>query len=98
MREREGKMWVRFLGENFLGLFGSVWVSPRPSARLLARLIAPKSLAKSLAKSLGSNPIHDSQRDSLRDSFFYAGCLQCSENSCFNTPPIIQINEVEENI
>ena len=25
-------------------------------------------------------------------------CLQCSENSCFNTPPIIQISEVEENI
>ncbi|GFR27419.1 uncharacterized protein TNCT_385631 [Trichonephila clavata] len=25
-------------------------------------------------------------------------CLQCSENSCSNTPPIIQINEVEEDI
>ncbi|GFY64053.1 uncharacterized protein TNIN_144801 [Trichonephila inaurata madagascariensis] len=25
-------------------------------------------------------------------------CLQCSENSCSNTPPIIQINEVEEDM
>lgn len=30
--------------------------------------------------------------------FCSVACLQCSENSCFNTPPIIQINEVEENI
>ena len=26
VREREGEMWVRFLRENFLSLFGSVWV------------------------------------------------------------------------